>query len=313
MIALAPFTLIRPMSLGEAVRACAEPGARPIAGGTGLLPNLRLGIGAPRTLVSLEGLAELKRIDQSRGTWRIGAGVSLQTIANTLELPNALREAARAVAAPAHRAAATLGGNLCLDTRCVYYNQSEEWRRSNGYCLKHGGDTCHVAPQGRKCRAAYSADLAPALLVLGAEVEIASPNDVHVFPLEKLYVDDGAAHLRLSPGELVAAVRIPVPKGPSGYAKLRARGAMDYPLAGVAMALEWHDGRIARLRVALTGLGSRPVCFEGDETLAETLEKRVQKEAAPMRTTVCGADYRRQGAAILARRLFARLSEGGVP
>jgi len=312
MIALPAFKLMRPATLADAARLAAEPEARLIAGGTGLLPNLRLGIGAPRTLVSLDSLAELKSLEISANAIRIGAGVTLDRISRQEELPGALREAARSVAAPGHRSAATLGGNLCLDTRCVYYNQSEHWRRSNDYCLKHGGDTCHVAPQGKECRAAYCADLAPALLALGAQVETTSGSA----PLENLYRDDGAKHLNLGAGEIVSAVRIPVRNARSGYAKARGRGAIDYPLAGVAMVLDMKNGQIAGLRVALTGTNSRPFVLTGTEFLVGSkpdgaaLMKLVQKQAGPVRTTVSAADYRRQAAAILARRLLDRLSKG---
>jgi 4-hydroxybenzoyl-CoA reductase subunit beta len=322
MIALPQFTLLRPTSLAEAARLGAEPHARLIAGGTGLIPNLRLGLGAPRTLVSLEALEELRRIEISERGYRIGAAVSLQALSDNKRLPAALREAARSVAAPAHRSAATLGGNLCLDTRCVYYNQSEQWRRANGYCLKFGGDTCHVAPQGKKCRAAYSADVAPALLVLDANIEIAGA----LRPLQRLYQDDGAKHLALQPGEIVAAVHLPPTRGRSGYAKLRSRGSIDFPLAGVAMSLSLSNNIIRELRVALTGTNSRPMLIEGTEALvgaeagdasAAALAKLVQKQAGPMRTTLMAADYRRQGAMVLARRLLARLSaremQGGIP
>jgi len=316
MIALPAFKLMRPATLAEAARLAAEPEARVIAGGTGLLPNLRLGIGTPRTLVSLEGLEELRRIDFSKSHLRIGAGVTLQQLCRQEGLPTVLKEAAASVAAPGHRSAATLGGNLCLDTRCVYYNQSEHWRRSNNYCLKHGGDTCHVAPQGKKCRAAYCGDLAPALLALQAEVEVVGPEDAKVIPLENLYRDDGAKYLQLGLGEIVSAVRIPAPGGRSGYAKARGRGAIDFPLAGVAMVLDLKDGQIAGLRVALTGTNSRPFVLSGTDAFIggkpdeAALAKLVQKQAGPVRTTVTAADYRRQAAAILARRLLARLSKG---
>jgi 4-hydroxybenzoyl-CoA reductase subunit beta len=312
MISLPPFRLMRPATLGEAARLAAEPDARLIAGGTGLLPNLRLGIGAPRTLVSLEGIEGLRELHIADSGIRIGAGVTLDKISRHEQLPAALREAGRSVAAPGHRSAATLGGNLCLDTRCVYYNQSEHWRRSNHYCLKHGGDTCHVAPQGKQCRAAYCGDLAPALLALEAQLE----TTLRSTSLENLYRDDGASHLSLAPGEIVSAVCIPPPSGRSGYAKARGRGAIDFPLAGVAMVLELRDGRIGHLRVALTGTNSRPFVLTGTESFVgnkpdgAALMKLVQKQAGPVRTTVTAADYRRQAAAILARRLLDRLSKG---
>ena len=315
MITLPQFTLLRPATLDEAARLAGTPDARVIAGGTGLLPNLRRGIGAPRALVSLDRLEELRRIEVSERDMRIGACVPVQKLADADALPAALREAARSVGAPGHRSAATLGGNLCLDTRCLYYNQSEHWRRSNGYCLKLGGDTCHVAPQGRKCRAAYSGDLAAALLALDAEVDTTK----RVLPLQQLYRDDGANFLSLARGEIVAAVRLAAPKGASGYAKARGRGAIDYPLAGVAIVLALDKGRVAHLRVALTGTNSMPLLVQGTDRLlgeppgeacGSALAKLVQKQAAPLRTSVTAADYRRQAAAILARRLLARLSQG---
>ena len=321
MIALPEFTLVRPTTLADAARLAAEPNARLIAGGTALVPNLRLGLGTPQTLVSLEAVEELRRFKVSEQGFRIGAGVTLERLSTLEEIPDALREAAKAVAAPGHRSVATLGGNLCLDTRCVYYNQSEQWRRANGYCLKYGGELCHVAPQGKKCRAAYSGDLAPALLVLNSEVEIMKSNGgTELRPLHAVYDDDGAKHLALEPGDIVAAVHLPPAKGRSGYSKLRSRGSIDFPLAGVAMSLALHQRNIRELRVALTGTNSRPVLIEGTEAfagaepgeaMAAALAKLVQKQAGPMRTTLTAADYRRQGAAILARRLLARLTQGG--
>jgi 4-hydroxybenzoyl-CoA reductase subunit beta len=324
---LPEFALLRPQMLAEAVRLAAEPGAQLLAGGTDLIANLRHGLGAPRRLVSLEGLTALQALERGAGGVRIGAGVTLARIAQAPELAGACvaaREAAASVAGPAHRAAATLGGNLCQDTRCVYYNQSEAWRRSNGYCLKLSGDTCHVAPQGNICHAAYCGDLAPALIALDAEAEIAgAAGAARSVPLADLYRDDGASPVALARGEIVAAVRVPAPAPAtrSGYAKARARGAIDFPLAGVAMALALEAGRIVRLRVALTGTNSRPVLLQGtdelcgrapDGALADALARLVRKQAGPMRTTVVAADYRRQVAAALAGRLLARLA-GGPP
>ena len=285
----------------------AEPGARLIAGGTGLLPNIRLGLEEPRLLVSLERVAELQTIEPRGRGLRIGSGVALSRLVNELGYEYAaLREAAAAVGAPAHRAAGTVGGNLCLDTRCLYYNQSEEWRAANDYCLKRGGDTCHVAPKGRVCRAAFSGDLAAAALVLEAEVEIVGYGGVlDIRPLQKLYRDDGARAIVLAPGEIVAALRLPGLNVRSGYAKARRRAAIDFPLAGVAMALSAEH-----LRVALTGTNSSPLLLAGTEPgmTPAALAKLVQKQVKPLRTTIGAADYRRQVAAVLARRLLARLT-----
>jgi 4-hydroxybenzoyl-CoA reductase subunit beta len=200
----------------------------------------------------------------------------------------------------------------------VFYNQSEWWRSANGYCLKHRGDTCHVAPQGAVCRAAYSGDLAPALLALGAEVEIAGPAGARRMPLGELFRDDGAAHLALAPGEILAAAHLPAPAPGvrSGYRKNRARGAIDFPLAGVAAALRLRSGRIESLRVAITGTNSRPFLLEGmdalagapcDDALLASLGKLVQHQVRPLRTTATSANYRRQVAAVLAQRLVRAL------
>ena len=324
---IAPFVLTAPHTSAEAAALlAANPGARPIAGGTDLIPNLRRGLDVPPILVDLGGIPELVEFTIAFAGATIGAGVTLARLAADGEvkvvLP-VLAEAASTVAGPGHRAAATLGGNLCLDTRCVFYNQSEWWRRSNEYCLKRGGDTCHVAPQGRHCHAAFSGDLAPALIVLEADVDIVGPHGVRRLPLADLYVDDGAAPLALGAGEFVASVRIPAQpaRARAGYRKARARGAIDFPLAGVAARVEMRDGRIGGLRVGLTGTNARPFLLEGtdelvggplDDSSLAKLGKLVQKQVSPMRTTVTHSNYRRQVAAVLAQRLVRELAGGSV-
>ena len=325
MARLAEFSLRRPETVEEAARLLAEPDARVIAGGTALLTNLRLGLGRPASLVSLERIPGMDKIEVVAQQMRFGAGVTLARLAVDTavcaSLP-ALAEAALTVAGPAHRSAATLAGNLCLDTRCVYYNQSEVWRRSNDYCLKHGGEICHVAPQGKRCHAAYSGDLAPVLLVMQAQIAVAGPDGVRRVPLAQLYREDGVCHLTLACGELVAEVIVPMPAPGMrvGYRKARVRGAIDFPLAGVAMALRMDERRVGELHVALTGTNSQPLQLAGtaemrgapaDEALAERVGKLVQRQASPQRTTVTASHYRRQVAAALARRLLAELAAAG--
>ncbi len=320
---MAPFALARPATLAEAVALLTgTPGARLLAGGTDLLPNLRDGLGTPRTLIDLSGIAGFDRIAVTESGTTIGAGVTLSRLAADAGIRRTLpvlAEAAIAVAGPAHRTVATVGGNLCLDTRCVFYNQSEWWRRSNDYCLKHGGESCHVAPQGKHCHAAFAGDLAPALLVIGAEVEIAGSPGARRTPLVALYADDGAKHLTLAPGEIVAAVHAPAqpPHAHAGYRKARVRGAIDFPLAGVAARVALDDGVLAGLAVALTGTNSRPLLLEGtpmligrpvDEETLGRIGKLVQKQASPMRTMVTHSNYRRQVAAVLAQRLVRALA-----
>ena len=324
---MSAFSVKRPTSVSEvAALLASEPHARLLAGGTGLLPNLRRGIERPAMLVDLGAVHDFARIALTDEWLSLGAGVTLSRLAadsRVVQGYRALAEAARTVAGPAHRGVATVGGNLCLDTRCVFYNQSEWWRATNDYCLKRGGKVCHVAPQGTHCHAAFSGDLAPALLALRAEVELVASRGTRRIPLVDLYRDDGAAHLTITADEVLARVHVPAPSSGlvSGYRKACVRGAIDFPLAGVACALSVRDGVLVELRVALTGTNSRPFVLAGTDALlgravgADTLSalaKLVQKQVSPMRTTVTQSNYRRQVAAVLAQRLVRELALDGA-
>jgi 4-hydroxybenzoyl-CoA reductase subunit beta len=318
------FSLLRPRSIAEAVAARANTGAgtgeiRFLAGGTDLLPALRRGLMQASTLIDLSDVAEMRGITTDSQGLRIGAGTTIEEVAAhplvARDYP-AVAEAALAIAGPTHRAVGTVGGNLCLDTRCRYYNQSEPWRTANNYCMKLVGDTCRVAPKSDRCYAAYSGDLAPALMVHGAVAEIAGPGGTRHAPLAEIFADDGIVYLTLAPGELLVAVRIPVADGwHSGYEKIRTRGAIDFPLVGVAVALRHEGGKLRNLRIAITGADSRPLLVAGldelcalplDEALAR-LDKLVRKQVGPMETTIAPATYRRRVVPVLARRLIHRL------
>ena len=320
---MAAFELRRPESLAHAIELMATvPGARVLAGGTDLVPNLRHGLEAPATLVDLSGVPGFAGLDLTPAGARIGAGVTLATLAADRLVQAALpavAQAAASIAGPGHRSVATVGGNLCLDTRCVWYNQSEWWRRSNGYCLKRGGDVCHVAPQGGRCHAAFCGDLAPALIACGAQAELAGPEGSRTIAVEDLYRDDGRAHLALGSGEIVVAVVVPPQpaRARSAYRKARVRAAIDFPLAGVAVRVTGDRERIERLDVALTGTNSRPFRLAGteafagravDDALVAELGKAVQRQAGPMRTSVTSSNWRRQVAATYAQRLVRELA-----
>ena len=322
MDGLPAFDLARPANLVDALALLAKSNARIVAGGTDLVPNLRRGLEQPATLVDISGVEALASLALDSTPRVIGAGVTLAVLAAdprvAREYP-ALAQAAASVAAPAHRNAATVGGNLCVDTRCVFYNQSAWWRAANQFCLKRGGDTCHVAPQGARCHAAFSGDLAAALIALNADVDVMSATGTRRVRLVDLYRDDGAAHLTLRADEMLIAVRLPpaAPGSVSGYRKARVRGAIDFPLAGVAVALTCEHARIAALRVALTGTNSHPLLLAGtdeligravDEATLATLGKLVAKQVSPMRTTATASNYRRQVASALAQRLLRELA-----
>ena len=325
MAALPEFRLHRPATAAAAVALRAgNPGSRFLAGGTDLLPNIRRGLATPDLLIDLSEASELKEFVETAGSLRIGAGVSLATVAGDARVRRlfpGLAQAALAVAGPTHRVAATLGGNLCLDTRCQYYNQSEPWRESIDYCLKLEGDTCRVAPKSARCYAAFSGDVAPALLVLDATVEILGPAGPRRLPIRDFYKDDGMAWLDLGPDELLVAVEVPLAEAwRSAYDKLRIRGAVDFPLVGVAVALKREGGSIAGLRVACTGVSCRPELIDGLEPLMgkslddadlAVLDKRLLKCTQPMETTVVSVPYRRRAMPLLARRVLAGLWSDG--
>jgi 4-hydroxybenzoyl-CoA reductase subunit beta len=321
---LPDFELQRPANAGQAVALlAAQPGSRLVAGGTDLLPNMRRGLERPSRLVDLSALTDLSDIEvRADGSWILGAGLTLAALARDARVVQglpALAEAAGAAAGPGHRSAATLGGNLCQDTRCVFYNQSEWWRAANQYCLKRGGSTCHVAPQGQRCHAAFSGDLAPVLLALRAEVELLSSRGTRRLPLHALYRDDGAAHLTLAGDELLTRVQLPAPAPGQrcAYRKARVRGAMDFPLAAVAVALAMDKGTIASLAVAISGIKPHPLLLDGtdrlvglpvDDALLAALAKLVAKQVSPMRSTVTASNYRRQVASVTAQRLLRELA-----
>ena len=321
MSVLPEFRVLAPRSVAAAIAAGRQRATRFVAGGTDLMANLRHGIGAPATLIDLRGIRALRGIVVGPRGLSLGAAVTLAELAGHARVAKdypALAQAAAAVGGPAHREAGTVGGNLCLDTRCVFYNRGDWWREANGHCLKYQGDTCHVAPTGRRCHAAFSGDLAPALLVHGAEVEIAGPGGQRRMPLGELYAEDGAAHLRLATGEFLVRVLLPPAPWPAAYAKARARGAIDFPLAGVAVALRMGAHGVAGLRVALTGTNARPFLLAGTEALlgarvdagwCAELGKLVQKQVSPMRTTLLAAQYRRRAASALVERLAVTLAD----
>jgi len=320
MNALHELRTVRPASVDDATRALVEDGAQPLAGGTDLLPNLRRGIGAPRTLVDLTAVAALGTIAlQPDGSVRLGAATTLAALARDAAVCAGwpvLAKAAGLVAGPTHRESATLGGNLCQDTRCVFYNQSDWWRAGNGYCLKYRGDKCHVVVKSDRCYATYHGDVAPALIVLDARAEIAGPGGVRTLPLAALFVEDGARRLTLAPGEWLTAIVVPAMNDwRADYAKARVRDAVDFPLAGVAVALRREGDRLAGLRVAITGTNSAPLVVptEGvtgrawDAEAAATLAKAVQATANVLSTTVAPVKYRRRMLQALVRRLTDEL------
>jgi len=337
MDALPEFRVLNPKSLDEAIVArAANPQSMPLGGGTDVIVNIRRGIVAPPVLIDMSRVQEMRAIKADAKTLEIGASVRLNELsanAGVIEHYPVVAQAAAHVAGPTQRNMGTVGGNLCLDTRCIFYNQSEWWRDANHHCLKTTGTICHVAPKSRGvCFATFSGDLAPALLTLDAEVDIAGPAGRRSIPLEKLYIGfarqdvpvtetqgDGKFYLSLRPGEIVTAVRVKNTPGlRSAYDKIRIRRSIEYPVAGVAVALRKDSGNLADLRIAFTGTNPRPVLLAGtkelcggrlDERVTKGLDALVRDQIMPMKTTFTPGHYRRRVAGVLARRLLTRLFE----
>jgi 4-hydroxybenzoyl-CoA reductase subunit beta len=315
------FDLYKPANLDEAAGfAKAHENARFLAGGTDLIVNLRRGIGEAETLIDLTNVAEMQALEVNDDGIVIGAGVTLAALASQDDIKAhypAIAQAAGAVAGPTHRQFATVGGNLCLDTRCIYYNQSHWWRDANDYCLKYKGEICHVAPKSKRCFAAFSGDLAPALLVHGAEVDVLGPRGKRTMPLEELYNDDGADHLTLAPGEFVVTARLPLRRfDASGYEKIRVRDAIDFPLAGVAVGLDRADDGLGALEIAFTGTNCIPIKVQGtnqaagwpmDDDSFEQILRLCNKQISPMKSTTTPSTYRRAVAAKMAVETVRKL------
>ena len=323
MMTLPDLTVLRPGSVAEAVEALrANPGARVLAGGTDIVPNLKYGMYDTRHLVALRGLSsELRYLREHRsGELCLGAMCSIDELGRS-ELVKArvpaLADACRQIAGPQLRRMGTLGGNLCLDTRCVYVNQSHFWRSALGYCLKKDGTVCHVVAGGKRCVAAASNDTAPVLLALDAGVKIVSPRGERTMPLRDFYVADGLHNTVLAPDELLTEVRIPAAaaRRRQAFAKLRMRAAIDFPALNLAVALELDGPSVKSVSLAVSALAARPALIKGlqdlhghtaDAIFAEELGRRAHKQCKPLTNIGIDPGWRRDVLPVLVRRTVLR-------
>jgi 4-hydroxybenzoyl-CoA reductase subunit beta len=325
-MALPDFKLLRPRTLADAVGQLTEHAGniRIIAGGTDLLPSMRQKLFDSQYLLDIRHVAELRGIrPQADGGVEIGALTPLSAIERSEFLRQrypVLPEAAKTVASPVLRNMGTIGGNICLDTRCLWYNQSLGWRKSCGFCIKKDGDLCHVAPSSKKCWAAFSGDTPPALLCLNAEIEIASAAGIRRVKLSGFYTGDGVDYRRLQPNELVTRVILPASSAGyrGAYRKLRIRGSIDYPLAGVAIVMKRSNGHIEDARIGITAVNPAPLLVKGatellegkslTEELAEAVGDLAAKTAKPLTTSALTPEYRREMIRVFTKRLVLSLS-----
>ena len=325
MLRLPRFALEVPATLAEATALLREHAgkAMAVAGGTDVYPKMKRRQFTPEVLVSLRRVVDAE-IQNGTGL-RIGAGATLTAVAEhplVRERYPALATAAALISTPQLRNMGTLGGNLCLDTRCNWYDQSLLWRTAEGYCMKtHGDVVCRVAPSSRRCLAVASADTVPALIALGARVRVANPDGERELDLAHLYREDGIRYLTIGTDDIVTEIRLPKADGwRSAYLKLRDRGAFDFPIVGVAAAARFEGDRCVQARVALTALGSSPqlIAKAGEALVGSRLEdeaitraaEAVYAAAKPMDNTAGTIAQRKRTARVFAERALRELRAG---
>lgn len=320
MLRLPPLDHAAPAELDAVVRLLAAEGAMLSAGGTDLVPNLkRRQYPGARTIVSLRGVPGLEGVRVADdGSVTLGALTTLTAVAADERVPAVVREAAGLVASPQLRNRGTVGGNLCVDTRCHWLNVNETWRQAAEPCLKAGGDVCWVAPAKKWCWAVSSSDLAPVMVAVDAVVRMVGPSGERTVPAAELYRDDGMDHLAKDPAEVITEVTIPPLHGAeAGYRKLRRRGSIDFPILGVAAVLRFDDERCTSARIVLGAVASAPVRVTAAEellvsepwtaaTVAQAAE-RAGKEVRPMSNTDLTSRYRKRMVPVYVRRLLTEL------
>jgi 4-hydroxybenzoyl-CoA reductase subunit beta len=335
MLRLPSFRLIEPTTWTEAATLLREHGAAEsdaargtpnvpvmlVAGGTDLFPNMKRRQFTPRVLVSLGRVTGARRISNGAGL-TIAAGATLTEVAThpTVRAKyTALAQAAVAVSTPQLRNMGTIGGNLCLDTRCNWYDQSLFWRTAEGYCMKtHPSVVCRVAPSSARCLAVASADTVPALIALGAKVSVENADGRRELDLAELYREDGIRYITVGRDDVVLSVTLPDATGwRSTYLKLRDRNSFDFPIAGVAAAVRFDGDIVSDARIAITALASRPVAVDAkvlvgtklDDDAISAAADAVHKAARPMDNTSGTISQRKRAARVFTERALRSLRD----
>ena len=318
MLTLPRFEWVRPATLEALLGHLAEHAADSLilAGGTDAVPNLKHRLHEPAYVVAIGGIPELRFVRHEADGLHLGPLVTLSVVAGEARIRSefpTLAKAAGLVAGPQLRNMGTVGGNLCLDTRCTYYNQTRFWRESLGFCLKKSGTVCHVVPQGRRCVAAHSSDVAPVLISLGAEVEIAGADGRRVVAVEDFFVGDGVHNNVLRPGEIVTRLFVPAASRglAGGYQKLRPRASIDFPMLSVAFAAR-VNGVCESARLVVSAIAAKPRTVHGiddivrgralDAEVAAALGEIAHRQCQPLINVAYDQDYRRAMVPVFVRR-----------
>jgi 4-hydroxybenzoyl-CoA reductase subunit beta len=329
MLRLPEFRYFQPATLKQALalKADAGPEGMYVAGGTDLYPNMKRRHQEPRVVIALSAIRALRRrpaVQRQGGAadgFRLGAGLTLTEIVEDRRLRRyypVVPQAAELISTPLLRNMGTLGGNLCLDTRCNYYDQSYEWRKAIDFCMKKDGAVCWVAPSSPRCWAVQSSDLAPVMVAIGAHFVLLGPAGERVVPAAQFYRNDGIAYLTKQPDEIVTEVTLPAANGWSAtYLKLRRRGAFDFPVLGVAAWIRWDGGSVAEARVVLGGVASHPqdvpeaaAAIRGTRLENEAVEAAADaafRPAKPMDNTDFGLAWRKEMTRAYVRRALEAL------
>jgi len=326
MLRLPEFIYHQPRSLRQAIKTLGDltPDAVIVAGGTDVYPKMKRGQFTPRHLISLRTLRELKGVRQTKeGIW-IGAGETLTTISSHRLVAKhfpALAHAAESVSTPQLRNMGTIGGNVLVDTRCNYYDQTFFWRQAVGFCMKKDGDICLVAPGSKRCLAIASSDTAPVFVSLGTHAVLVSPRGERRIPLADLYRDDGIEYARKAKDEVLQGLLIP-PESlgrRNVYLKLRRRGSFDFPILGVAAAVETNgQGECRQASVVLTAVASAPknvseaaTLLQGQKITTELIDAvadAAAKAAHPLDNADLDYWYRKRMAKVYTQRALAKLA-----
>ena len=281
MLRLPRFKYLRAKTAREAARMAADLGPRAmfVAGGTDLFPKLKRRQFDVEALIGLDFLP--RAVHRGEDETVVDAGLTLASASTNKHLRAVYAgysEAAGLVSSPPLRNAGTIGGNLCVDTRCNYYDMTYEWRKAAGFCMKKDGDICLVAPSSSRCWAVSSSDTAPMAIALGALVTLAGPDADRELPVAALYRDDGIDYLAKQPFEVVTSLRLPAPGGTkTAYVKLRRRGSIDFPIAGAAVALRLDGSTVTSCRIVLSAVASHPL--EAAEAGEFMIGKEVDEES----------------------------------
>ena len=289
---LPKFEYLRPTSVEEAAQLLKEcgPRARLVAGGTGLFPRMKYGLACPEVLVGLKGIPIKAPTLNQNGDLHLDALMSLADVARSPVMAGRaplLKSAALSVGSNQIRHMGTLGGNLCLENRCPYYNQNHTFQFMEP-CFKRGGDRCYLMPKGKKCWAAFSADTAPALISLEALVTIKGPETNRQVPLEKLYTADALKPLDITGHEVVTEVIIPGQRSRQGtaFVKFSLREGLEFAALNVAVVLNVEEDGVScrEARITVGAISAAPMrMFKAEEAvIGQRLSKGLLDQVAQM-------------------------------